>query len=331
MKVLVLGGTRFIGRHIVNEFLNQDADVTVIHRGWSPSPFGTGVRQVHSDRRAPTTEASHVLAKEWDAIVDTSGQDIDHVRGPLNSTVIDAALYVYASTCAVYSRPRSSAVQVTERSPLLRRTSLRHAEIPAMRRLQAERFIQRHFKQLRTPLLTVRLGLTVGPYDQVDRLAYWLERANRGGDMLVPMHPDQNIQLIDVRDVAKFVVSCARQGTHGTYNVAGFVLQAQELIKVIASTASQFVRPCWVEEQFALRAGLTPWTELPFWLPTSHPERALMAVSSTKALQAGLAYRSIQETVCATAAWRLEHPAWNSVWLDPEREQRVVNRWRGGA
>lgn len=329
MRVLVLGGTRFIGRHIVSQLLSSGAKVTLLHRGWSRSPFGAEVTQLVDDRRAVTEATARTLAKPWDVVVDTSGHDIDHVSGPARH-LGEVGLYVYLSTCSVYARPHSPATEITERSAVLRRAGVVHQHVSALRRLQCERHLDRELDARSIQLLTLRLSITVGPFDQVDRFAYWLERAIRGGDALVPMHPDQDIQLVDVRDVAEFVGALVTAGSRrtGVLNVAGPRTTASRVIDAIAVEADPQFKPRWVGEQFALAHHLVPWTEVPLWLPPSHPDRSLMAISSSKAQAAGLRYRPLADTVRDSLAWRREHPGWSSVWLDQERETALLGKWR---
>lgn len=204
MRVLVLGGTHFIGRHIASHLLREGAQVTLLHRGWSVSPFGAEVTHLIDGRRAVTEATAPTLAMPWDVVIDTSGHDVDHVSGPVRH-LTDVGLYIYLSSCSVYARPQSPATEVTERSALLRRAGVAHQHVSALRKLQCERYLDRELDAKGIPLLALRLSVTVGPFDQADRFAYWIERAIRGGDVLVPMHPDQDIQLVDVRDIAEFV------------------------------------------------------------------------------------------------------------------------------
>lgn len=329
MRVLVLGGTRFIGRHIVSHLLREGAQVTLLHRGWSVSPFGAEVTHLVDDRRAVTEATAHALATPWDAVIDTSGHDVDHVSGPARHLTA-AGLYVFLSSCSVYARPQSPATEITERSAVLRRAGVAHQHVSALRKLQCERHLDRELDARGIPLLTLRLSVTVGPFDQADRFAYWLERATRGGDVLVPMHPDQDMQLVDVRDVAEFLGTVLAAGSQrpGLLNVAGPRTTASRVIDALALEVGPQFKPRWVGEQFALAHHLVPWTELPLWLPPSHPDRSLMAISSSRAQAAGLRFRPLADTVRDSLAWRREHPGWSSVWLDQDREKTLLGRWR---
>jgi 2'-hydroxyisoflavone reductase len=327
MKILMLGGTRFIGRHIVDECLAREDDVTVLFRGRSPSPFAGLARHVLTDRRAPATEAMAVLAEPWDAVIDTSGRDVEDLR-PILPALGDLGRYVFVSTCGVYGRAAGYPV-LTERSPTIVADASHPARASATRKLRCERYLQRRLDRTGVLLLIARLGLVVGRHDDSERLAYWLERALRGGQMLVPMDPGQPIQLIDAADVARFLRYAIDQRLPGVVNLVGSRTTAQTLLDTILAGAGEPATPCWVGEDFALAHRLRPWTEVPLWLPASSPERALMSVESIRPETASLAYRPIRETIADCLAWQRSRRGWSQHWLDQVRERQLLRQWRG--
>lgn len=327
MKVLVLGGTRFLGRHLVAECLVRGDDVTVLYRGRSPSPFAGLIRHIVADRRAPTAEATSVLAEPWDAVFDTSAKDVDYLF-PIAPHLGAIGQYMFISSCGVYRRTSKRPV-ITERSPTIFADPIDPVRATATRKLRCERYLRRRLGRTDIRLLIVRLGLVVGTYDYSQRMAYWLEHAIRGGDTLVPMQPDQPIQLIDAHDAARFLLQATDQRLSGVVNVAGPRTTAQILLDTIMSRARQPTRLCWVGEDFALARGLRPWTEIPLWLPASNPERTLMAVDSSRAEATGLSYRPLAETADDCLAWHALQRSWSQQWLDRTREQHLVQQWRG--
>ncbi|MDQ7903500.1 NAD-dependent epimerase/dehydratase family protein [Phytohabitans sp. ZYX-F-186] len=328
MRILLLGGTRFVGRHIVTECLTRGDDVTVLYRAQSPSPFVGLLRHVVTDRRAPTPEAATVLAEPWDAVIDTSASDLDDLQAT-TALLSDVATYVMLSTCGVYSRNRQRGEEITELSPTVQARPTDPVRASATRKLRCERFLQRWFERSGVPLLIARLGLIVGAYDYSDRLAYWLERALRGGDTLVPMGPDQPVQLIDVVDVARFLRTAIDQAVAGVVNLAGCRISALDMVDAVFNCTDGGAIPRWVGEDFALANGLRPWTQVPLWLPAHSPERALMCVSSDRAVQAGLVRAPLVDTVTACLAWQTVRRGWSQQWLDRTRELQILQQWRG--
>lgn len=327
MRILVLGGTRFVGRHLVTECLARGDDVTVFYRARSPSPFTGVVRHVVSDRRAPTSQAKSALAEPWDAVVDTSATDLDDVR---HTTWLlrRASRYILVSSCGVYSRNRRPSAEITERSPVIRASPTDPIRASATRRLRCERFLRRHSERTGVPLLIVRLGLVVGAHDYSDRLAYWLERVLHGGDMLIPMDPTQPVQLVDATDVARYLRDTLDDDAAGVVNVAGPRTTARNLIETLATRTGCSATPHWVGEGFALSNGLRPWTQIPLWLPARHPERELMYVSSRQAEVSGLTYTPLTDTLAVCLTWQELRRGWSQRWLDHVYEQHLLSQWR---
>lgn len=323
----MLGGTRFVGRHIVAKCLTRDYEVTVLHRGLSPSPFGGVVRHVFTDRRAPTAEATAVLAEPWDAVIDTSARDVEDLTC-VSAPLPNVGRYVFVSTCGVYS-PAAAEAELTERSATIVADGMHPARKSATGKIRCERWLRAHCEALGVPLLIARLGLVVGRFDYSQRLAYWLERALRGGDILVPMDPGQPIQLLDASDVATFLLNAVDRGLSGVINVSGPQTTAEQLLDPLLTLSGQAAQPCWVGEDYALAAGVRPWTEVPLWVPKSSPELALMAVDSSRARNAGLACRPLGDTVADCLAWQATQREWSRQWLDPAHEQRLLRQWRG--
>lgn len=327
MRVLVLGGTRFIGRQLVTACLDRGDEVAVLHRSQSPAQFGGLVRHVHTDRRAPTQEAARVLAQSWDLVLDTSAHDVDDLR--LVPAMLGAVgRYLMLSTCGVYRRTANQHQPLTERSPTILTEPVNPVRASASRKLRCERLLRRRLDHARIPWLIVRLGFVVGVYDHTQRLAYWLERVMRGGDALVPMDPAQPLRLVDAFDVARFLRQAVDKGLSQVVNVAGPPITAQNLIDCLFGYAESVATPCWIAEDFALAHGLRPWTEIPLWLPASNPERALMSVSSGRAAEAGLIYRPLTDTLADCLAWQMLHNTRSRHWLHPHREQQLLDRWR---
>ena len=179
--------------------------------------------------------------------------------------------------------------------------------------------------------LVIRPGLIVGPYDATDRFSYWPVRTSRGGDMVVPPM-DSPAQYIDVRDLAEWTIRLVEQGKTGDYNATGpdFALTFDKLIsECVAAAGDKAATPVVVDEEFLTEQEVHPWTDLPLWLPVTH--NGMSQVSVQKAINDGLTFRSVSDTVRATLAWyKRNHDADEALkaGLDPEREAEILKAWK---
>lgn len=317
--VLVIGGGRFIGRHIVAAAVARGHAVTTLNRGRTTNH---GVEHVVCDRRNPTDEARRALTRDWDLVVDTCAYQPPDI-GPTTAILRGRVRrYIMLSSSGVYARTRSRK-PISERSPTVSPDDPRPSVRSALGKLACESLLGDEFSALLAP----RLGLVTGPHDPTGRLTYWLERALRGGQMLVPMAPNQPVQLIDVRDVAAFVLDVAEKPVTGVINVVppkDKIATARQLIdSVVAATGSR-VAPRWLPERAVLDQDIQPWLEVPLWLPAHSPELSLMHVSGDRAADLGLTCRPLHETVLAIAQWYANHRCWMPQWLPIWRERTVL-------
>jgi nucleoside-diphosphate-sugar epimerase len=327
VKVLVLGGTRFIGRHLVTACLDRGDEVTVLHRGQSPSPFDDLVQYIHTDRRTPTATAARMLAQSWEVVLDTSANDLDDLRLVL-AMLGPVERYVMLSTCGVYRRIPGQHAPLTERSPTILAEPVDPVWASASGKLRCERLLRRRLDRAGVPWLIARLGFVIGTYDYTQRLAYWLQRVMRSGDALIPIDPTQPLCLIDALDVARFLRHAVDARLGHVVNVAGPPITARDLINCLFGQTDTKATPCWIAEDFALTHGLQPWIEVPLWLPPFNPQRALMSVNSGRAVAAGLIYRPLNETLADCLAWQQLQNTWSPHGLDSHREQELLHLWR---
>ncbi|WP_329339921.1 SDR family oxidoreductase [Streptomyces sp. NBC_00663] len=329
MRLLVLGGTEFVGRAVVEAALGRGWDVTVFHRG-RHAPVA-GVRSLHGDRTAPDGLAALADGGSWDAVVDTWSAAPRAVRDAARLLRGRAGRYVYLSSRSVYAWP--PAAGLTEDAPLVEGASAdagqsdyardkRGGELAATEAFGADRS------------LLVRAGLILGPYENIGRLPWWLHRIARGGPVLAPGPRDLPLQYIDVRDLAAWVLGAVERELSGPYNLVapsghatmGSLLEA--CAKVTGATAD--LR--WTDPDVVLDAGIEPWTQLPVWLPPgSDLHAALHTGDVTKALGTGLSCRPVAETVADTWSWLREiggtapqRPDRPAVGLDPAVEAKVL-------
>lgn len=325
MKLLVLGGTRFLGRHLVEGALDRGHAVTVFTRGRLPAPWGSRVTALVGDRdpRAPPGLAA-LEGGAWDAVVDTSGyvpRVVDASAALLTSRV---RRYLFVSSLSVYAATAHPGVD--ENAPLLTLASPDTEDVPAHYGALKAACEERVRARLGRRATIVRPGLIVGPHDPTDRFGYWVARfvhpqllGDRAPRAVVPAPPERAIQLIDARDLALFMLALLERDAAGTFNAvspAGRHTMG-ELVKVASAASLLPPEPAWRTDAALVAAGVQPWTGLPLWLPESEPDAAgFFRVSTLRAEAAGLACRPLAAIVAETAAWLLERSnqgAWKEV------------------
>lgn len=300
MELLVLGGTVFLGRHVVDAALARGHDVTIFHRGRHPAPRAADVTEVLGDR-AVGFEA--LAGRRFDVVVDTCGYlPADVAR---SAEAIDAASYVYVSSASVYAD--NTTVPVTEDTAVLQPPGPEvtdvHGELYGPQKSGCEQVLR---ARRGGSALIVRAGLLVGPFDPTDRLTYWVTRFRRPGPVLAPAVQDHPVQFVDARDLADWMVRAASAGVVGTMNATGprRTLTFEELLRRAAELAG-VPRPDirWVAEQTLLDAGVQPWSELPLWVPSAWNAPGVLDLDVSRAVAAGLSTRPLDATLTDTAAW----------------------------
>ncbi|MFC4110017.1 NAD-dependent epimerase/dehydratase family protein [Micromonospora zhanjiangensis] len=323
MKLLVLGGTQYVGRAVVASALAVGWRVTVLHRGRHAAPPGVSV--VFGDRTV-ADGLSGLAGGDWDAVVDTwSGAPVV-VRDGARAL---AGRYAYVSSRSVYAYP--AAVGAAEDAPVV---DGRADDGPVVDYPRAKRGGELAVREVfGDRALLVRAGLILGPWENVGRLPWWLTRIARGGRVLAPGPPESGLQYVDVRDLADWTVAAARDGLSGPYNVVGPAGHAtmRELLEACARVTGSDARLRWTDPARILAAGVEPWTQLPIWLPPGELYDSTYTADVSRAVAAGLRCRPVAETVADTWRWlrslggsapqRPDRPA---VGLAPEVERALL-------
>ena len=328
MKLLILGGTVFVGRHLVEAALAHNHEVTLFNRGQHNADLFPDVETLHGDRDGGLDP---LKGRRWDAVVDTCGYVPRVVRASadLLSRAVDH--YTFISSISVYrdvSRPavdESGAVGTLEDTATEEVTGDTYGPLKALCEQAVEESVPGR-------TLVVRPGLIVGPHDPTDRFTYWPRRVARGGDVLAPGRPDEAVQFIDVRDLAAWTLRMVEARHTGTYNATGPAdpLTMGGLLDVCNRELGGAAHFVWVDEPFLLREGVGPWIELPLWISDEMDMRGLSATDCGKAITAGLTFRPLAETVRDTQAWDATRPAdtAHAAGLRPEREAELLDKWR---
>ncbi len=244
--------------------------------------------------------------------------------------------YVYVSTGAVYAPPVP--IGVTEQAPVLRADpDAADGDYP-MLKAGAERALHAEFGER---LLLARAGLILGPGEDIGRLPWWLARVARGGEVLAPGPADLPVQYVDVRDLAAFLLDAGAAGRGGAVNVVSRSGHTTigELLAACVSTTGADARLRWAEPERILAAGVTPWNDLPIWIPPGHEYRWMQEMDVERAYADGLTCRPVTDTVADTWSWlrrvgevpaRAGRPARAPIGLDPTREAALLTAIRAG-
>ncbi|MFI0219886.1 NAD-dependent epimerase/dehydratase family protein [Streptomyces lydicus] len=335
MRILVLGGTWFLGKEVVRGALRRGWDVTTFNRGQS-APDTPGTKSVHGDRTSQEDLRRLARSGLWDAVIDTSSSDLQprHVLMATEALRDQAARWVHISTVSVYAGwPHDP---LTEDSPLLEcppdadetygYTGVDGSPTKyGFQKAGGERAVSEIFDDR---AVFLRPGVILGPDEYVGRLPWWLSRAQRGGKILAPAPRERRIQPVDVRDVARFALDQAAASSTGAYNVAhpkGITFE--DFVTACLEVTGGVGHPVWLPASQLSNHDVRQWTELPLW----RRQPGVWAVDSAKAVAAGLRCRPVRETISGTWAWLhadgrpVPHPRWAKHGIAPAKEAKVLS------
>jgi 2'-hydroxyisoflavone reductase len=318
VKLLVLGGTKFLGRHVVDAALGEGHDVSIFTRGQTNPELHPEVEHLLGDRDG---DLAALANRSWDGVVDTSGYVPRIVRQSVELLQDAVSRYAFVSSISVYD---DFSAPIDESSPVAQLDDPETEEIMehyGALKAACERVVEETYGDRSA---RVRAGLIVGPYDPTDRFTYWPRRIAAGGDVLGPGNPKAPVQFVDARDLARWLVTLALEGPGGTFNATGPAepLTFAEFLERTRAALGSDANVVWVEEQHVVDAGVQPWTELPLWLPgADHAGMARADIS--RALAAGLRFRPVEETAADTLAWDRTVPG-DRPTLAHDREQKIL-------
>jgi 2'-hydroxyisoflavone reductase len=334
MRLLVLGGTKFVGHAVVSDALDRGWDVTVANRGRTGAP-DPRARHVELDRTQPN--AYDALTDEtFDLVVDTWSAAPRVVRDAARALAGTTGRWVYVSSRSVYSWPipqhGDESAAVVDADPDAEATEYpadkRGSELALERELGADRVV------------LVRAGLILGPREDVGRLPWWLRRIARGGDVLAPGPEDLGIQYVDARDLARLALDAGEAGRSGPVDTVSPIGGATfgELMRTCVEVTGSDAELVWVDPGFVVAQGIEPWGELPVWLPLDDVELyALHTCDVRRAVEWGLRIRPLHETVADAWAWVQQVDAAGTapeprpgIGLDPAKETAALAAWRSG-
>lgn len=316
MRILILGGTQFVGRHIVEALLLAGHNVSILNRGITPDELPDEVKRIRGDRDKGVQGIVSLKDRSWDACVDVSGYTPRRVRPSAELLHARVKRYLFISAVSVYGDSDRSPVYETH--PLLPPagedvTEITSSETYGALKVTCENIVQEIYGERSTIL---RPQIVAGPYDPYDRYSYWVRRATQGGEMLAPGDGSDYLQVIDARDLARFVINVIENDLGGVFNISGPRLTWASFMKMLNA---QII--VWAPANVIKSEGLTEF-ELPLFRPERGPRSSLMDVSNELALKAGLKLTDPEVTIRHMKEWIPKcdlDPA-----FAPEREAELI-------
>lgn len=330
MKILILGGTQFVGLHLTQAAIDAGHEVTLFNRGRTNTHLFPDVEKLVGDRNE-SGGYDALKGRTWDAAIDVTAYFPRQVKELLEVLSGSIEHFTYISTVSVYA---DFSKEITEDSPLAELedptteeiTGGTYGGLKVLCEVQAEKYMP-------GKTLTIRPTYVVGPHDHTDRFTYWLTRTAKGGEMLAPGSPDENLRIIDGRDLAEWTIRLVEAKQTGIYNGVGpdYDLTFGEVVETVKNLIGSDTEFVWVSQEFAEENDILG-NPMPLWNPG--PEYVGMRTTSNKnAVAVGLTYRSLEETIKETLAWRAtanEDVIKWEVGMAPEKEAELIEKWKGG-
>jgi 2'-hydroxyisoflavone reductase len=333
LRILFLGGTAFLGPAEVDYALGRGHTVTLFNRGQTNPHLFPGVEKLVGDRAAP--DLSALEGREWDAVIDNSANVASWVNDAAEVLRGSVGRYLFVSSISAHSD--NSIIGQTEDGPVFSRED--YDEVIASgadfgaafgpNKAEAERITLETFGE---GGVVVRPGLIVGPGDRSDRFTYWPVRIDRGGEVLAPGDGSDRAQIVDVRDLGRFIVHLVEQEASGTFLATGpeSELTMAGMLHGIRAATSAAVRFTWVDADFLREHEVGAWMEMPVWVYPSPEMAGFSAYDCSKAIAAGLTFRPLADTARDTLAWwkaRPEDERTLRTGLAPEKEASILAAW----
>jgi 2'-hydroxyisoflavone reductase len=339
MNLLILGGTVFLGPHLVEAALARGHQVTTFNRGQHDTGSYPEVEKLRGDR---TRDLEVLRGRRWDAAIDTCGFVPDVVRRAAELLADAVEHYTFISSVSVYVNfdlagtdehapvKMITPEQINEAEaidPGDRATAVSYGKLYGALKASCEQAFE---AMLPGRVLNVRAGLLVGPYDYSDRFTYWVHRVAQGGEVLAPGTPGRRVRVIDARDLAEWIIRMIEIRQAGIYNATGAEdgLTMERLLTECRTVSGSVATFTWASDQFLRDQEVTAWSEMPLWLPEGY--NGIFLVNNDKAIAAGLTFRPLPETIKDTLIWDCARTAnIERAGLKPAREQELLhNRHR---
>ena len=331
MNLLILGGTKFFGRHLVDSALARGHEVSLFNRGKTNPGLFPQLETIIGDREHDLDKLS---GRAWDAVIDVAGYVPRIVRLSASSVERNVARYVFISSISAYDDSSFKKIGIDENDPVgiwKDETDETSPETYGPRKAACEKVAQDVFGEDRA--LIVRPGLIVGPHDGTDRFTYWSLRVARGGDVLAPEKPDVPAQIIDARDLSDFTIKLIEEGASGIFNATGpdYELTLGAMLETCKQVSGSDANFKWASVDFLNQHKVEAWSDMPVWIPDTEADQGFSRMNISKAIKEGLKFRPLSDTVRDTIAWANTRPA-NHEWragLKEDREKELLKQLNG--
>ncbi len=329
LRILILGGTGFIGPYQVQYALDRKHTVTLFNRGKTNSTLFPKVPRLVGDRNLP--DGHDALKKgTWDVVIDNPTANPKWVRGAGEALKGRVGHYMFISTISVFS---DNSMPVDENGPLNTPSDMDapfNAQAYGSNKVRCENEAKNQFGENVT---VVRPGLIVGPGDLSDRFSYWPVRIDKGGEILAPGTPNDPVQYVDAQDLSQWIIRLAESRTMGIFNATGpktptTIAEMLYGIKAVTTSNATFT---WVPAEFLAQKQVRAWSDMPVWVPPSGRTAGFARVNCNKAYNAGLTFRPLADTAKDTLTWYHGRPAAEQekarAGLAPDKEKTVLAEW----
>ena len=328
MKILIIGGTQFVGRHLAGAALARGHELTLFNRGTKSAGLFPDAEHLTGDRDGAALEI--LRGRTWDTVLDTCGYVPRVVRQSAELLAETVSRYVFISTISVYAefatpnQDETAALGVLDEPNTEEQTGETYGPLKVL----CEQAVEDAFPGR---ALIIRPGFIVGPYDPTDRFTYWVRRIARGGDVLAPGTPSQPLQVIDARDLAEWTLQLVEQEETGITNATGpdYALTLGKVLETCQQVSGSGATLNWVPDTFLKDSDADSFSLLPFYVPASPDTDGLMTAGIAKALGQGLTFRPLADTIADTLAWDKTRPADQplKVGLPREQERDLLDKY----
>jgi 2'-hydroxyisoflavone reductase len=322
VKILLLGGTKFLGRAAVEAALERGHEVTLFNRGETNPELFPDVEKLRGDR---TAGLSGFDDRRWDGVIDPSGYFPAVVRRSAEALRDSLGRYLFVSSVSVYADFSEGPSEDSPRAELAEGhpadEMLPEYENYGSLKALCEDVAWEVFGDRAT---IVRPGLIVGPHDPTGRFTYWPHRIARGGEVVVPAPPERTVQFVDARDLGAWLVELLERDEGGAFNGTRSGVSWGEFVEAAAAVSGGDAEPVWIPDEFLLQQEIGEWMELPMWL--ADPDwMGMNQADVARAEAAGLVHRPLEDTIRGTLD---EAETTDDAGLKPERERDLIEAWR---
>ncbi len=339
MNILIIGGTKFLGRHLINAALQNNHKVTLFNRGRNYSEDDIkNVKQIHGDRNSDLEKLGN---RRWDAVIDTCGYLPQTVRASAEFLKDKVNQYVFISSGSVYANTSKPNYDETTETKTLDAEQKEEVEkidpkgelngLTLGENYGALKVLCEQAAENAMPnrVLNVRAGMIVGKFDWTDRFAYWVMRVARGGEILAPGSAENFVQLVDAGDLSNWIIKMIEENVNGIFNVTSkpFELDFGKMLGAMKNTTESDAEFVWADEKFLSENNVAPWSEMPFYLPESDEElRNFLTMNVDKALAKGLKIRPLNNTIAEVLNWRKNQDFEIKAGISDERERQLLKQ-----